>query len=123
MNVSLSVNQLLYRFNFFFTHLYPLISFCFLQTYLIVLSVALHHCVTTSLFISHAFTPTKNYSPKRQLKVLFPQRYKSYLFVKLFLYKHRPSIPFMTFIIPPPYFTITLRLSCLSNELQLSLES
>ena len=45
--------------------------------------VIYNYYITTSLFISHAFTPMKNYSPKRQFINYFHYiRFKTYLFAK-----------------------------------------
>ena len=71
MNASLSVNLLLswnlfvFLTTFCLTHPYPFISFCFYVP-IILRYFTLHRYINTSLFVSHAFTPTKDYSPKRQ---------------------------------------------------------
>ena len=55
--------------NFFLTHLYPFISFCFLHTYLIALS-----CFSS---VYNQFTSTKDNNPKRQFFSLWCIRYIS----------------------------------------------
>ena len=64
VNFLLSRNLIVFKTYFFLTHLYPFISFCFLHTYLIALN-ALHRYIKISLFVTHAFTPTKDSTPKR----------------------------------------------------------
>ena len=69
---SLSAKGCCYRNLFVFltiffsqSHLYSFISFCFYIP-ISLRYLALHRYKTTSLFISYAFTPTKDYSPKRK---------------------------------------------------------
>ena len=61
--------------NFFLTHLYPFISFCFLHFYIPISLgyLALHRYINISLFVTHKFTPTKDYGPKRQFFKKFSQ--------------------------------------------------
>ena len=72
MNASLSVNLLLswdlfvFWTIFFLSHI-PILLFPFVFYIPISLRyLASHRYINTSLSIIHAFTPTKNYSPKRQ---------------------------------------------------------
>ena len=65
VNLLLSRNLFVFLTNFFLTHSYSFMSFVF-HIPISLRYFGLHRYINTSLFIIHAFNPTKDHSPKRQ---------------------------------------------------------
>ena len=69
-------------FNIFFSHISILLFPFAFYISISLRYLALYHYITTSLFISHIFTPPKDYSPKSHFsKSFFSSVYNLILFI------------------------------------------